>query len=162
MRHRCSYPLFVKNGEGLPPVSLTGKNSISEPEINLFSANSYALHLLNCCRNCLFYSHPIQKSGVAHNTLLCIKTLLRNIASLNKRYHGEVKMSGKGIVSAVMGRNSHDCTSAIARKYILGNPNRYFFICKWIYGITAAENTCHSLALCHSLPFSLLFSGSKV
>ena len=39
-----------------------------------------------------------------------------------------------------MGRNSHNRTGSVADQYIIGDPNRYFFVIYRIYCVAASEN----------------------
>ena len=92
---------------------------------------------------------------VGHDTFLGVKALLAHVSTLDERNNGQVKMLGKSIVTAVMGRHRHDGTRAIASKHIVTYIYRYVLACDGIHGIAASEHATH-LLLNHALALGLV------
>ena len=55
---------------------------------------------------------------VHHRALLGVETLLAHVGSLDERNDGEVEVAGEGIVAAVVGRDGHDGSGAVAREHV--------------------------------------------
>jgi len=67
--------------------------------------------------------------------------------------NGDVEMLGKFKVALISTWHCHDCTSTIASKNIVSNPNGYFFSTQGMNGIAPCKNTCDVLDIRHSISF---------
>ena len=84
-------------------------------------------------------------AGVGHDAFLGIEAFLAHVGSLDKWNDGQVEVSSKGIVAAVVGRHCHDGAGAVACEYIVADVDGNFLASYGIDGIAAAEHTAHLL-----------------
>ena len=117
--HGCSRSVLIIYRERLPPVSLTGEYGIAEPVVDLPVADTHLLHLADSGGNGLLDRHPVEEAGVAHHAVLGVEALLRDIAAFDKGTYGQVEMTGKCVVPAVMGRYRHDGACTVTGQDVL-------------------------------------------
>ena len=155
-RNRNNPAILVTNRERLSPISLTGEDGIAQTVIDFPPSQSVLLHIVNGSRDGLLHSESVQETGIAHYAVLGIETFTAHVATLDKGYYRQIESLGKGIVTAVVCRNSHNCAGAVTREHIFGNPDRHLVPGERVDGIRAGEYSCHIPGLGNSLALSLL------
>ena len=146
-RKRGGNAVLVANRERLSPVALAGEDGVTKAVIDLAMSQTMAFHIVNRSGNGLLNAHSIKETGVAHCALLCIETAFADVAAFDERDYRKVECLCKGIVAAVMGRHSHNCTRAVAGEHIFGNPHRHLLARERVHRIRAGEHAGDCLGL---------------
>ena len=157
--------LIIIDGERLAPIALTTEDGIAQAIVHLDVANARLLDVLLGLGNSVLDLEAVELqvfvAGVDHNALLGVKTLLADVSTLNQRDDGQVEVLGESIVTAVVGRHSHDGTRSVTSQHIVtdidGNP----FLRNGIDGITAGEHATY-LLLDHALALGLVLHLVKI
>ncbi len=117
----------------------------------------------------LFHLHASDEAAVHRVASLCVHTLFPSGGVthhiLLQRDHltdGQVEVAGEGKVSAVVGRNGHNGTGAVAGQNIFGNPNGYFFFGEGIDGVGTREHTADLLHLGLTFAFRAILGPGNV
>ena len=140
-RQRRGDTVLEIDGERLAPVALAREDGVAQAEIDLAVPQTVRFHIIDGGRNSLLDCHSVQETGVAHDAVLGVETFLRDVASLDERNNRQVKSLGKGIVAAVVRRNSHDGAGTVAGEHVFGNPDGNLLLGQRVEGVRAGEDT---------------------
>ena len=159
----------VIHWERLAPVTLPAENGIAQAEIDRTRPYFHLFGFSNDFRDSLVHLHAADKSRVDHDTVVRVIGLFprRRIGRLMSRFihhldDREVEMPGKGKVTAVVGRNSHDGAGPVTRQYIIGNPHRDFCPRERIQRISARKFPAYLFHLGHALTFRTVFGPGNI
>ena len=161
-RQRSRDSLLKIDGERLAPVALAREDGVAQAEVDLPVAQAVRLHIIDGGRNRLFDCHPIQETGVAHDAVLGVETLLRNVAPFDQRNDRQVEGPGKGIVTAVVRRNGHDGAGTVAAQDIFGNPDGNLLFGQRVHRVRAGEYAGGLAGLRNALALRLLLGLRQV
>ena len=149
--------VLIVDRERLTPVALTAEDGVTQTIVHFHTSKTLLSHELLRGSNSLLHGQSVEAEfstcRVAHDTLLGIVALFAHVSTLNQRNNGQIKVLGKGIVTRVVSRHSHDGTCTIACKDVFCNPDRYFLVRKRIDSIASREHARHlvvhlTVALC--------------
>jgi len=76
--------------------------------------------------------------------------------------HRQIEMTGESKIAAVVSRNSHYSASSVAHQHVIGNPYRYQFAGKRVYGISAGEFTAYFFYFRHPFALGAVFSPGNI
>ena len=161
-RQRGRDAVLVANRERLAPVALARENGIAQAVVGLAAAEALRLDVVLGGLDGLLDGHAVQEAGVAHDAVLGIETLLRDVAALNERDDGEVKLFRESVVAAVVGRHGHDGAGAVAREDVFGDPDGDLLPGHGVDAVGAGEHARDRLGLGDALALRLLLHVFEV
>ena len=87
----------------------------------------------------------IEARRIGYNAFLGIEALFAHVATLHEGHDRQAEVLGKGVVAAIVSRNSHNGAGAVAREHIVAHPNGVGFAGEGVDGVAAGEHACHFL-----------------
>src|SRR5258708_31494699 len=88
-------------------------------------------------------SHPVEKVRIDRDTVIGEGAIGRRDAPVRRSsdYRDfESVLLCEIIVALILARRRHDRAGAVAHQHVVGDPDRYVFVRKWIMRISAGEN----------------------
>src|SRR5690625_6347994 len=110
-----------------PPVALTGKQPITQTICYLLRAFFIRFKPFNHFCNSRFFIQSIKEVRIDVFSVTCIG-FYGDISTSNNFNNRKFEFCCKLIITLIMCRNSHNCSGSICHQYIIGYPNRHFFI----------------------------------
>ena len=157
-RNGVWHPVLVINGERLTPIALTAKDGITQSVVDGLEAYAHFGDSLYHSGHSFFYFHACDEVAVDADAYFTIKALTPCgwVADLIGRRgdnltNGEIEMTCKSEIAAVVCWHSHDGSCSITSQHIVANIDRYAFVGEWIDGIGTREHSAHLFSLCLAL-----------
>ena len=150
LRQHIGSVVLIVYRERLAPVTLTAEDSVTQTEIDRAGANAHLLHLVDDGLHGIFDFHAgngAAVDGIAH---LAVETLfpcvrVGEFVGIGIGGHhltdGQIEMTCKGKVAAVVGRNSHNGPGAIASQDIFRHPDGDLLASEGIDGESSGKHT---------------------
>src|SRR5690606_21774888 len=119
-RQSVRHTVLKKNRYRFAPVTLTRKDSVTLPEVNLAMPYTTVFNLINDLYFGQIVSQAIQKFGVdAYAVFTVVAFNLNILIILNHIYNFEAKLHSKTVIALVMSRYSHHCAGTVAHQHIV-------------------------------------------
>ena len=125
------------------PIALARNEPVAHLIGNLWFTNSPLFEPSSNLLTRIFAPGIVELSGVHQDAfaVVAFAVVVGAFWFFNYFSNWQIKLFGKLKIALIVSRHTHHGTFAVARKHVIGHPNRHFLAVKWINGIRTSKDT---------------------